>query len=121
MPGCTSFAWILLAAITAVAAENPYAGSVACRACHPVQWQKQSNSHHANALRRAGDTLLPKVLPERPILERNGTGFGYRSTGDGLEVTVRQKERTATAILEWVFGAGALALTPVGRNSGGYF
>lgn len=121
MASCMFFAWMALAAVTALVAENPYAGSAACRACHSAYWQKQSNSHHANALRRTGDTVVSKIFPEQPILERNGTGFEYRLAGDGMEVIVRQKDKSASAILEWVFGAGALALTPVGRNAGGYF
>ena len=71
-------------------------GSQACKECHPSEFDRQTRSHHAQALRPIGDSPLRSItidvegLPEKPVLE-------------------------------WAFGAGAQGITPVGRLGGQYF
>lgn len=58
---------------------------------------------------------------EQPLAERSGVRFEYRPMAQGLEVRARRGSEVATAILEWAFGAGAQAFTPVGRAGRIYF
>ena len=104
-----------------VAAESPYVGAGACRACHPQHATRQANTHHAKALQPAADSLLAQWLIAQPVRERNGTSFEYQLRPDGLHVTATQERNTATGVIEWIFGAGALAFTPVGRDAHGFF
>ena len=44
---------------------SQYAGSAACRACHPAQFKQQSQTGHARALSRANEHPLGPELPEQ--------------------------------------------------------
>ena len=113
--------FLLLLAPFALATENPYVGAAACAPCHPNHAKKQANTHHAKALQRAASSVLGQYLNQQPIRERNGTSFDYELIPEGIKAVASQEDRTATGIIEWVFGAGALAFTPVGRDESGYF
>jgi DNA-directed RNA polymerase subunit RPC12/RpoP len=108
-------AWLWLvvmsSASTAVAAD--FAGPSACRACHPAQYARQSESRHARA-------PLLTLLSAQPLRERSGVSFEYEPHPRGIAVTVRMEDRSATAVLEWAFGAGGQAYTPVGTAAGRY-
>jgi hypothetical protein len=113
---------ILTLTVPAVQGQNPYVGAAACASCHPQQVRKQAGTHHANALQAAASSPFPKYLIDRQVRERSGTRFDYRMNDkNGLEVVVSQEQKTNVARIEWVFGAGALALTPVGKDDDGYF
>jgi tetratricopeptide (TPR) repeat protein len=111
--------WVLCQAIAWGA--SPYTGAAACAECHREQYQKQSGSRHARALRPILESPLPRRLAERPLQERNGVSFEYKPSPKGLEVTARHAGEAATAVLEWAFGAGAQGITPVGRAGNIYF
>jgi hypothetical protein len=77
-------------------AQASYVGSKACAECHGSEFERQSRSHHAQALRLIDDSPLRGIaidvegLPQKPVIE-------------------------------WAFGAGAQGVTPVGRLGGQYF
>jgi hypothetical protein len=98
----------------------PFAGADRCAQCHPDQARSQAASRHAGALRRA-DESLAALLGDRPLRERSGVEFAYAAAADGVKVTVSQGPSRVEALLEWAFGAGAQAVTPVGRAGDRYF
>jgi hypothetical protein len=109
----------VLAFLLAMAA--PFTGAQACAKCHPAQFQAQSSSRHALALRPAGKTNLVELLNARPLRERSGVEYSYSATANGVRVSITQGRSQTNALLEWAFGAGAQAITPVGRHNGRYF
>jgi len=111
----------LLIALAAVPAWAQFTGARACAPCHPAQARSQAASHHATALRPAAQTDLAQRLSARPLRERSGVEFAYAQSADGVAVTVTQDAARVDAVLEWAFGAGAQAITPVGRRDGKYF
>ncbi len=112
-------AWAVCGA--AVGDAQEYLGSAVCAECHRDEYQKQQQTRHARALRPILETRLPELLGGAPFRERGGAGFEYRSTGKGLQVIARKGGQQAGALLEWAFGAGAQAFTPVGRAGRIYF
>lgn len=101
-------------------ALQPYAGTQACLKCH-ARYAVQTETHHAKALRPILETRAAAALADRPIRERSGVEFEYQPGPAGLNVISRLRNDAATAALEWAFGAGAQAFTPVGRFEGRYF
>jgi hypothetical protein len=99
----------------------PYAGSDACQKCHESIFRTQSASRHAAALRPASDTDLADLLNMRPPRERSGVGFAYQRVPEGIRVSITQGAARLDALLEWSFGAGAQAITPVGQKDGRFF
>jgi hypothetical protein len=96
----------------AAVAAGPYAGSQACAPCHRREFDRQTLTRHAGALRPisqspVADVLLNGAPPDATVR--------YASRGDGISATVRQNGAEAAAVLEWAFGAGAQGITPVGR------
>lgn len=110
----------LLALFGTFAAAADLAGPDACRSCHAAAYATQSKSKHALALRPIPQSPLPELFSSQTLAERSGIRFQYESSPDGLTVTARRGEESATALLEWAFGAGAQAITPVGRINGRY-
>ncbi len=100
---------------------NDFTGSASCQPCHPQQFSSQSKSAHAHALRPILDSSLPELLIGQPIQERSGIRFDYQLAPAGLDVRISQGKRTLTALLQWVFGSGVQAFTPVGIHAGTYF
>jgi hypothetical protein len=95
--------------------------SLLCASCHPAQAARHRGSAHARALSRA-TALHAGTLFDRPVRERSGVEFTYQAADYGLLVSARRaSSEPATALLEWIFGAGVLAVTPVGRYDGNYF
>jgi hypothetical protein len=99
----------------------PFAGSQSCEKCHPAEFRAQSASRHAGALRRADQTDLLTLLNTRPLRERSGVEFSYSASPGGVRVSIMRGKASAEALLEWAFGAGAQAITPVGRRGGIFF
>ena len=108
--------WLLLILSTRSAlATTAYAGSSACKACHPAEYEIQTRSHHAQALRPMAESPLAANLLTAQI-----TGLQYRLAETGVSVTSGQPGKEVTASLEWAFGAGAQGMTPVGQIGGGF-
>ena len=85
-----------------------------CEVCHPKEAQAHAGSAHAHALQPVLDSHFYRALPGRPIGEaRGGFLLDYRRAGAGLEVIAQRGPETARARIEWVFGAGRRAETPV--------
>lgn len=113
---------LLLTMLAAGAWGAPgHGGSAACKSCHAEISGRQEASHHAGALRRMAATDWPERLTETDLRERSGIGYRYARVREGLRVTITQGPRTLEALLEWAFGSGAQAMTPVGRYQGAYF
>jgi len=108
-------------ALAAPIAFAQFAGTQACAQCHPKLALSQSASRHAAALRPAAQTDLAALMNARPIRERSGIAFSYSSRGDGVAVSIAQGSARIDALLEWAFGAGVQAITPVLRHNGVYF
>jgi hypothetical protein len=104
-----------------LALAAPFIGSEGCQKCHPTEFRQQSVSNHAASLRPAAQTDLAALLNARPLRERSGVEFSYAPTSDGVRVSITQGRSRVDALLEWAFGAGAQAITPVGRHGGRYF
>jgi len=114
--------WVLLVlAASPVPAATDYAGPQVCRPCHPAEYSVQSRSHHALALRPILETPLSFLLVEAPIRERSGIAFEYKPRTKGLLAVVSKGSDHLEAVLEWAFGSGAQAYTPVGVRNGRYF
>ncbi|MFN0104386.1 MAG: cytochrome c3 family protein [Bryobacteraceae bacterium] len=113
---------VILAATAGAALAAPeYVGAAACRACHGAQYATQSVSQHARALRPILQTDIPERIAEQPLRERSGVVFNYAREAGGLAVTTAKGKQRVTALLEWAFGSGAQAVTPVGRYKGAFF
>lgn len=97
-----------------------FAGSRACAPCHPTQVRKHAASMHERALRRASDSPATALF-DRPVRERSGVEFTYAATAPGLSVRAQVGTEVSTAVLDWIFGAGMLAFTPVGHRDGTWF
>ena len=111
--------------LTILLAAPGYLGPGACRPCHIAQFAAQSASQHARALRPLAQTDLPERWAGQPLEERSGVVFSYaRQPGGmpgGMLVTITKGEQRVAALLEWAFGSGAQAVTPVGRYQGAFF
>lgn len=93
----------------------------ACAPCHEKQYAAQRGTHHAQALRRIAGSPLPGLYIGAPLRERSGYTFEYGAAREGLRVAITRGAERFEAPLEWVFGAGSKAFTPVGRIDGEYF
>jgi tetratricopeptide (TPR) repeat protein len=102
-------------------ASSDFAGSQACAPCHRSQYDKQNQSRHAHSLRPILQTPLPALLAERPIAEPSGVEYSYKLQPNGLQVIAASPGNSASALLQWAFGAGAQGFTPVGRLPLGFF
>jgi hypothetical protein len=85
-----------------------------CRDCHPREATAHAASAHANALRPILRSRFYQELPNRPIGEaRNGFLLTYQRQNESVQVTAAKGDETASALIEWIFGAGRRAETPV--------
>jgi hypothetical protein len=57
----------------------------------------------------------------RELRERSGVEYSYSTAVDGVRVSITLGKARVDALLEWAFGAGAQAITPVGRHGGRFF
>lgn len=105
-----------LAASSAFAATNPYAGATACRACHPAQSATQVLSAHATALARSPEHPLVGSLPIEEQFNRPPTyRFKFSRTPTELRTRIFDKVDVMDLPMEWAFGAGRQAVTFVSR------
>lgn len=94
-----------------------YAGPQACEPCHAQIYRAQRGTHHAGALKPVRESPLGGLL--KTLRERGGAAFRYAAEPDGgVFATAEHGSDSARLALEWVFGAGAQAYTPVGRLRG---
>lgn len=104
---------ILLPGVTCAAPE--------CRDCHPREAAEHAHSAHAHALQGAPESVFYRSLPGVPIGEaRGGFLLSYAKIGGAVRVTARRGGETATAEIQWVFGAGRRAETPVAVEGSNY-
>ncbi|MGH9663248.1 MAG: hypothetical protein ACRD9L_02350 [Bryobacteraceae bacterium] len=92
-----------------------------CRNCHPREAHESAQSAHAHALEAAPQSAFFRSLPGGPIGEaRGGFLFTYQKDGGDVRVTAQRGSEAASAEIEWVFGAGRRAQTPVVRHGAMY-
>ena len=94
----------------------------ACRECHSEIDSRQAESRHRHALEPILESPSAAVLLKEPIAEARGEiRYRYQTSPNGLLLTTQRGSQTASAIIEWAFGAGAVGRTVVGRFRGQYF
>jgi len=96
-------------------------GPEACAPCHASQYDRQTATRHAAALRPILRSALPSLLVGHSFVDHGGASFEYTASPDGVAVTARRDDDQRSALLEWAFGAGKQGITPVGRFEGRYF
>ncbi len=109
--------WILIAG--GLLAQD-FVGSKSCVPCHAEQSRRHAASFHERALRPAAGSRFADLM-DRPVVERSGVELHYSKSETGFQVEVRRDADSRTATLDWIFGAGMLAFTPVGQRDGAYF
>lgn len=101
-----------------------FTGTIAaqeCRECHPREAALQAGSAHAHSLQPVLQSAFFRALPQRPIGEaRGGFLLNYQPDGQLLHVTAERGDEVARGSIEWVFGAGRQAETPVVAAGSGY-
>ncbi|MBI3471870.1 MAG: hypothetical protein HY013_10990 [Candidatus Solibacter usitatus] len=102
-------------------AAGGFLGPSGCTECHPGPYQRQVRSRHALALRPIRESPLAQLLVGRTWRERGDVTLEYQASPGGLGITAHKNQESASAVLEWAFGAGAQGITPVGRLDGRYF
>ena len=60
-------------------------------------------------------------MSERPVRERSGVEFVYSGRPDGVAVSIIQGQTRLDTLLQWAFGAGEQAITPVALRNGVYY
>ena len=92
-----------------------------CGACHPQHVERHAVSSHARSLRPILDSDFYRALPERPLGEAPG-GFllSYSRNGEAVNVTSELDGRRGSGLIEWAFGAGDQAVTPIALVNGQY-
>jgi hypothetical protein len=113
--------WTFVIQLVPLLSHAAYTGPEACRPCHPAEYATQSKSRHDNALHPSAETPLPSLLAGAPIRERSGIVFNYKTDPNGLLAILSNGREQIEARLQWTFGSGAQAYTPVGVRNGSYF
>lgn len=87
-----------------------------CITCHPAETKLHTQTRMAHAMTPALTSTFAQHLAEHPLHEApGGFEFSYDPAGDGVRVTVKRGNESASGIIEWVLGAGAQGQTPVVR------
>jgi hypothetical protein len=103
---------------SALCADNAYVGAQVCGSCHQTQFAGQSASGHALALQRATEhTLAASFTPSGPLLRPPNFQFRFRRTPQGIQVDADDSKYLTKLPIDWAFGAGAHAVTFVGKAS----
>jgi hypothetical protein len=85
-----------------------------CRVCHVREATAHAASAHANALQPVLRSRFYQELPNRPIGEaRDGFLLTYQRQGESVQVTAEKGGEIASALIQWIFGAGRRAETPI--------
>ena len=103
---------------SAVCADNAYVGAEVCGTCHPAQFAGQSAGGHALALQRATEhTLAASFTPSAPLQRPPNFHFRFVRTPQGIQVRADDSKILTRLPVDWAFGAGAHAVTFVGKAS----
>jgi hypothetical protein len=95
-----------------------FVGPEACAPCHQAEYEKQTRSRHAKALRPIVDSPIAAAFKQ----VRDGPStVEYERVGEGVRVSVSEAGKRIHAVLLWAFGAGAQGVTPVGIYEGRFF
>jgi len=85
-----------------------------CSICHAREATAHASSAHAAALQPVLQSRFYQALPNRPIGEaRDGFLLTYERQGESVQVTAQRGGEAASALIQWIFGAGRRAETPV--------
>lgn len=96
------------------AQERRFTGSRACAQCHPDEYRKQSATAHGRALYPA--TTHPLISRVDAKAERRSNyDFRFALRSGEFRVSVSDEKDVIHVPLQWAFGAGAQAVTFVGR------
>ena len=103
--------------------DSAYAGSLACAKCHRAEHSLQERSHHARSLRPP--TQVDELVKSLPFKFRDGASGAElalsQSASGGLELRATRQREMQRIDLEWAFGSGVKAITPLGRRAGWRF
>ncbi|MFN0169304.1 MAG: multiheme c-type cytochrome [Bryobacteraceae bacterium] len=103
--------------------KSEYAGSGACRQCHGDVYRKQEASHHARSLRPLAE--VTEFTRGLPFAMRDRVGEADLSLDLGpsrsVVLTAKRGSEQAELRLDWAFGAGGKAVTPLGTNRDGRY
>jgi hypothetical protein len=103
---------------SAVRADNAYVGARVCGSCHQAQWAGQSASGHAQALQRATEHALAASFTPPASLQRSPNfHFWFARMPQGIQVQAGDSKYLTRLPMDWAFGAGAQAVTFVGKAS----
>ena len=111
-------ALIAASSLALAASESGLAGPAKCGKCHAAQYEKQSRSRHARALRPIRESIW--AAPAGGVTDR-AFAISYQPQAESVDVLVSSPSGGISASLTWAFGAGAQGLTPVGIENGRYF
>lgn len=98
------------------AQKSDYIGAAACGACHPAQFQRQSESAHSRSLYPANKHPLAAAFsPAAQFPREPNFRFRLSADGNGLRVRTVDNKDVIDIPVEWAFGAGQQAVTFVTR------
>jgi len=102
------------------AARSEYAGTAACRDCHPRESASQPSTSMARTAARADRS---DVLRASPRLTFDNGGYTYAIAADGAQPIygVTQNERSSSAPLTWAFGDGKVGQSYLFERDGGFY
>jgi hypothetical protein len=90
-----------------------------CAPCHPTQVAAHLQTRHARAARPVQQTEFFRKLPDGPIGEaRGGFLLSYAAEGRAVRVTAERGNEKASALIDWVLGAGDQGETPIAESGG---
>ena len=118
-------ALLLTAALARAAppeAQKDFMGADACRACHASQFERQSATGHARALRRVMEhPLAARFTTTEPLPRAPNFHFNFVKAGGGIHVRADDGQYVTELPIEWAFGAGEHAVTFVSRVSDEFY
>src|SRR5713101_7168944 len=96
--------------------QKQYLGAQVCRTCHPVQFERQSVTGHAQALSPAAmHTLASFFAPRQPFTRALKYNFEFSLDQRLFAVQAYDDKNILRLPIEWAFGTGRHAVTFVSR------
>ena len=103
---------------SAVCADYAYVGAEVCGTCHPAQFAGQSASGHALAFQKATEhTLAASFTPSAPLQRPPQLPFSICAHAARNSGRADDSKILTRLPVDWAFGAGAHAVTFVGKAS----
>lgn len=102
----------------AAAGVEEYVGARVCGSCHVKQYDQQSRSHHANALRRGSESGDPGLPLGRTVA---GAEYDFATGPGGMRVTITLGGKTVGLPIDWIVGSQAQGATFFSRIGTGRF